>query len=702
MPSSVELAYHHLTAYGRFSLANLDAESVSMIKIEAPEDVYLAGKWDYFVADGSFVVREGNGSNTISLTTANTTDIWFACAPVDVSNKTLTLTVTTDKGDFVKELTFPANRKFEAGRIAKFTVDMAGVEVEQPEGTETEWVATSFADLKAGDQVVIVSTKGTSIYAMTNNNGTSKAPDASAVTYADNKLITNPTDDVIWTVNVDGENRIFHPNGDTAKWLYCTETNNGVRVGTNANKTFVLDAASNFMKHVGTERYLGVYNNQDWRCYTTTSGNISGQTFQFFVKADDGSEEPEQPKTLVSIAVSGQTTSYIVGDTFEFDGTVTATYDDGTTASVEPAEVSSPDMTTTGAKEVTVSYTEGEVTADTKYEITVNEAPADTIVVTVEEFLDAEVNATVLYQLTGTITNIANTTYGNFTIKDATASVYIYGLTRTPQSSNDKTFASLGLKVGDEVTLVTVRGEHNETAQGGGQNTPAYYVSHVSACATPVITCADNTVTITAESGATIYYTTNGDVPTESSSKYTAAFQITENTTVKAIAVATGKAKSAVAEKACTYVDPNAGGETEGVVVLSEQFDNSTTADSSNAISTSKFSNFSGTTDKAYTSKYGGIKLGSSKAAGYITSKSLDLSSAFTVQIDACKYGSDTGNITITVGSVTQTIYNSELGAAGSFKTFTLSFDAATATSTVKIATSSKRAYIDNVVITRY
>lgn len=142
--------------------------------------------------------------------------------------------------------------------------------------------------------------------------------------------------------------------------------------------------------------------------------------------------------------------------------------------------------------------------------------------------------------------------------------------------------------------------------------------------------------------------------------------------------------------------------ENTGTVVLSEEFDNSTNSDSSSAINTSKFSNFSGATSKAYTSKYGGIKLGASGSVGYITSKSLDLSSTFTVQIDACKYGSDTGNILVTVGNVSKTITNSELGAAGSFKTFTLTFEAATATSTVEIATSSKRAYIDNVVITRY
>ncbi len=99
-------------------------------------------------------------------------------------------------------------------------------------------------------------------------------------------------------------------------------------------------------------------------------------------------------------------------------------------------------------------------------------------VVTIAEFLAAEVNAEVWYELTGVITDIKNADYGNVTIKDETGSVYIYGLTKTQVSSNDKSFASLDLVVNDTVTLRTVRGEFKGEVQGGGTTTPAYYVSH--------------------------------------------------------------------------------------------------------------------------------------------------------------------------------------------------------------------------------
>ena len=83
-------------------------------------------------------------------------------------------------------------------------------------------------------------------------------------------------------------------------------------------------------------------------------------------------------KSLSSIAVSGQTTSFTQGESFSFGGIVTATYSDNTTAEVtlsESLSFSGYDMSTTGEQTVTVSYTENGVTKTTTYSITVTEAP---------------------------------------------------------------------------------------------------------------------------------------------------------------------------------------------------------------------------------------------------------------------------------------------------------------------------------------
>ena len=64
-------------------------------------------------------------------------------------------------------------------------------------------------------------------------------------------------------------------------------------------------------------------------------------------------------KVLESIAVdaSKAKTTYVVGQTFSADNlVVTATYDNGTTATVTGYEVSTPDMTKTGKQTVTVTY----------------------------------------------------------------------------------------------------------------------------------------------------------------------------------------------------------------------------------------------------------------------------------------------------------------------------------------------------------
>ena len=63
-------------------------------------------------------------------------------------------------------------------------------------------------------------------------------------------------------------------------------------------------------------------------------------------------------------------------------------------------------------------------------------------------------------------------------------------------------------------------------------------------------------VTLKAEDGAVIYYTTDGSEPTENSQKYTGPFTLTESATVKAAAKAEGKLMSQVASVNFTKVVP--------------------------------------------------------------------------------------------------------------------------------------------------
>ncbi|MEZ5019831.1 MAG: BACON domain-containing carbohydrate-binding protein [Bacteroidales bacterium] len=55
------------------------------------------------------------------------------------------------------------------------------------------------------------------------------------------------------------------------------------------------------------------------------------------------------------------------------------------------------------------------------------------------------------YLVTGVCTAITNTTYGNWYLKDATGTIYIYGTLDAKGAT--KNFLSLGLEVGDEVTV---------------------------------------------------------------------------------------------------------------------------------------------------------------------------------------------------------------------------------------------------------
>ena len=85
-------------------------------------------------------------------------------------------------------------------------------------------------------------------------------------------------------------------------------------------------------------------------------------------------EAVQSEKSLVSITLDTEDVkkNFYQNQDFDYSGlSVTATYDDVSSDFVTNYIVSTPDMTTTGSKDVTVSYTEGGETATATYSITV-------------------------------------------------------------------------------------------------------------------------------------------------------------------------------------------------------------------------------------------------------------------------------------------------------------------------------------------
>ena len=113
--------------------------------------------------------------------------------------------------------------------------------------------------------------------------------------------------------------------------------------------------------------------------------------------------------------------------------------------------------------EVVVATEEEAETKEYKFAIQQTAAEPPFKVATVAEFIAAAEDATV-YELTGVITSVTNTTYGNFYLKDATGEVLIYGLC-SPEGAQ-KYWAASGAKVGDTITVQTVRSSFNNAPQG--------------------------------------------------------------------------------------------------------------------------------------------------------------------------------------------------------------------------------------------
>lgn len=215
-------------------------------------------------------------------------------------------------------------------------------------------------------------------------NGTSGTVKAIAVTSNENNRKTTSVTISDGLITRGSEVMSFTFGGSSDSWTFATENyagtdgylasaasgnSNYLRVISTAGTATISFSGDEAVINIGphTTRTQIRYNSSDlFACYS------SGQNPVYLWKA-------VTPKVLDSISINTTNvqTTFTVGDTFNYTGlVVTANYTDSTSATVSPTSVSTPDLSSTGNKTVTVTYTENAVSKTAQYNVTVNSTPS--------------------------------------------------------------------------------------------------------------------------------------------------------------------------------------------------------------------------------------------------------------------------------------------------------------------------------------
>ena len=418
------ITMNHLTSVVAIKVTNTTEKplTITTASLTAEEDIVGSYFIDITKSPVVYKASEGFVKNTAVVNVSEGTalakgdfaTLYLAIKPFTAKAGTsLTLSVNGYAKD-PKVLT--SDVTFHAGKIK--TLNFAYDKVEEPE-QPSAWVLTDLANIKTGDQIVIVSTKDGNSYAMSNDKGASYAPSAVKVTYSDNMLSQAPAENLVWSFEVTNNQYSFYKGSD--EWLYCTNNNNGVRVGGNSDKLFELK--DNYLFHVGQGRYLGVYNSNDWRCYTSINTNIQGQTFLFFVKTV-GVETPDVPMTP-ELAVDPATVKVAAaGGNAEFGYTVTnPTEGVSVYASTDATWIS--EFSYSNANKVTFTVAENTATEAREAVITLSYTGAESKTVTVRQ--DAKVPEGMKVDvLTRETTGVEGSSYAEWSDKTVTTSSAVY------------------------------------------------------------------------------------------------------------------------------------------------------------------------------------------------------------------------------------------------------------------------------------
>ncbi len=329
----ISMKWTRLVAHANITLKALNGvtagETVSSITLTAQEGANLVGSQKVDITANT-VVNNNNESNVLELNGGNLSidasgniEFWACVLPETLTS--LAVVVETNKATYTREIT-GISKTFKQN--ARNTLSIKMNEATRVAKEEESWVLVTPADgLTEGTYVLVVSTD-TKTGALVSTNGTSAAPKFNTSISVSDNTLNGVTEAMQFDLSGTTGNYKLAVTGQTTDYLYTTNGNNGVRVGTNTNNVWTItqhesNADAFVFKCNATSRYLGVYNNADWRCYTAYDAdnftNGSGSSQIYLYKKQSG---PEVPDTTPSITVD----ETLELTSAESEGTISVTY----------------------------------------------------------------------------------------------------------------------------------------------------------------------------------------------------------------------------------------------------------------------------------------------------------------------------------------------------------------------------------------
>ena len=445
-PEKLNMQFKRLVALGKMTLKGLDEGEVKQVIFTAEPGVVVAGRM--LVNATTATVLESDYDYTSSSITVNYEEgcevsgdfpVYFTCIPFEMEEANcFTVQVICDNAVYTRDVEIPSGRslKFTEGNLGTFSVDMEQGEKVKVEAstTETDTLTLNFTGVAATSTYASWSGKtdvSDAVYAgqsagdknsiqLRSNNSNS-----GIVTTASGGNVRKIS--VVWHSDT-ADGRTLDIYGNNTAYTNPTDLYKDATKGTKLGSIVKGDGKATELEITGDYAYIGMRSNSgamyiseikiEWQ-----QGGGNGGSVEIVVPSFD------LDKRQLSFDVEGGSQDIEVEAIDGFNNIVSAEADaewltiknEGYTFTVTAAENES------FARTANITFS-ADGCEDIVVAVSQDANPNAAIEATVAEFLAAKEDDTTLYRLRGTITNVAETSFGNFDLTDETGTVYIYGL----------------------------------------------------------------------------------------------------------------------------------------------------------------------------------------------------------------------------------------------------------------------------------